>query len=139
MYRSVLRLASIVFLVSTAPARGQSDRPPIIDMHLHAYPVTPGEDVDFFWLPEKMEAPETRALVRFLNDWDPAVTIDTHTTNGSYHRYTVTYSGPAHPAGDVRIIEFVRDEMLPAVSSSLRVSKGWRTFPYLITTRTAFG
>ncbi len=63
MYRSVLRLASIVFLVSTAPARGQSDRPPIIDMHLHAYPVTPGEDVDFFWLPEKMEAPETTELL----------------------------------------------------------------------------
>ena len=36
----------------------------------------------------KLEAPETRALVRFLNEWNPHLFIDTHTTDGSYHRYT---------------------------------------------------
>ena len=50
----------------------------------------------------KLDAPETRALVRFLNAWDPALTIDTHTTNGSHHRYTITYEGPKNPAGDRR-------------------------------------
>src|SRR5262245_33511983 len=46
----------------------------------------------------KLESPEIRALVRFLNRWDPAVFIDAHTTNGSYHRYTITYEGQRHPA-----------------------------------------
>ena len=35
----------------------------------------------------KLEAPETRGLVRFLNEWNPHLFIDTHTTDGSYHRY----------------------------------------------------
>src|SRR5262249_46123239 len=30
----------------------------------------------------KLEAPETRSLVRFLNQWNPHLFIDTHTTNG---------------------------------------------------------
>src|SRR5262249_1910892 len=41
----------------------------------------------------KLETPEVRALVRFLNRWDPALVLDTHTTNGSHHRYTITYDG----------------------------------------------
>src|SRR5262249_54467314 len=39
----------------------------------------------------KLESPEVRSLVRFFNKWNPAVFIDCHTTNGSYHRYTITY------------------------------------------------
>src|SRR5690606_9355375 len=39
----------------------------------------------------KLESPEVRALVRFMNEWDPAVVLDAHTTNGSFHRYTLTY------------------------------------------------
>ena len=34
----------------------------------------------------KLESPEIRALVRVVRQWDPAVTVDMHTTNGSYHR-----------------------------------------------------
>ncbi len=48
----------------------------------------------------KLEAPETRGLVKFFNDWNPHLFIDTHTTNGSHHRYTITYEGPKNPAGD---------------------------------------
>lgn len=64
----------------------------------------------------KLEAAETRALVAFLNEWDPHVFIDTHTTNGSLHRYLITYDGPKTPAGDPRLIEFTRDEMFPAIT-----------------------
>ena len=48
----------------------------------------------------------TRALVRAFNRWDPHLWIDTHTTNGSHHRYTLTYEGPKNPAGDRRLIGF---------------------------------
>ena len=54
----------------------------------------------------KLEAAETRALVKFFRTWKPALFIDTHTTNGSHHRYTITYEGPKNPAGDSRIIAF---------------------------------
>ncbi|MDX2131624.1 MAG: M14 family metallopeptidase [Planctomycetota bacterium] len=64
----------------------------------------------------KLEAPETRALVRFLNAWDPHVFIDCHTTNGSLHRYTITYAGPKCLAGDEEVRAFSRDVMFPRIA-----------------------
>jgi hypothetical protein len=63
----------------------------------------------------KLEEPETNALVRFLNDWDPEVFVDTHTTNGSYHRYLISYAGPKVPAGDAHLITWCREAFFPAV------------------------
>ncbi|MEM0983324.1 MAG: DPP IV N-terminal domain-containing protein [Planctomycetota bacterium] len=76
-------------------------------------PNAQGFDLNRDWI--KMDAPETRAMIRFFNEWDPTMIVDTHTTNGSNHRYTLTYQGPKNPAGDTAVLEYVRDEMLPAV------------------------
>lgn len=78
----------------------------------------------------KLEAPETRALVRFMTRWDPAVIVDTHTTDGSRHGYVLTYQGPKHPAGDARVLSFVRDTMLPAVDEAFERATGDKTFFY---------
>jgi dipeptidyl aminopeptidase/acylaminoacyl peptidase len=78
----------------------------------------------------KLETPEVQALVRFFNKWDPAVFVDCHTTNGSYHRYTITYEGPRCPAGDGRLIGFVRDKMLPDVSRRLEQHGGFKSYFY---------
>lgn len=77
----------------------------------------------------KLAAPETRALLRFVNEWDPAILIDTHTTNGSLHRYVLTYDGPKHPAGDPHVIAFARDTLFPAVTAALAAA-GTHTFYY---------
>ena len=78
----------------------------------------------------KLDAPETRALIKCMNKWDPAVFIDTHTTNGSFHRYPLTYDGPKNPAGDAKIIEYVRDTMLPAITAAVKDSAKIDTFWY---------
>jgi dipeptidyl-peptidase-4 len=78
----------------------------------------------------KLEAPETRALVRFVNRWNPGLIVDTHTTNGSHHRYTMTYQGPKNPAGDRRLIAFVRETMLPAVGAAFEAQTGHKAFFY---------
>ncbi|MEX2217598.1 MAG: DPP IV N-terminal domain-containing protein [Phycisphaerales bacterium] len=78
----------------------------------------------------KLEAPETRALVAFMNEWDPAIVVDTHTTNGSLHRYLLTYDGPKNPAGDRGIVEYTRDSFLPAVAAQVREKAGFDTFWY---------
>ena len=78
----------------------------------------------------KLDSPEVRALVRFFNKWDPALFIDCHTTNGSYHRYTITYEGPVCPAGDGKLIALVRDEMLPEISRRLEKRSGYHSFFY---------
>lgn len=78
----------------------------------------------------KLESPEVRALVRFLNAWDPAVIIDTHTTNGSFHRYAITYAGPRNPAGDAALIAYVRGRMLPTLTRVLASRGGYASFFY---------
>lgn len=78
----------------------------------------------------KIESPEVKALIGAFNEWDPAVFIDLHTTNGSKHRYTLTYDGPRHPAGDATILKVVRDRMLPAIGEKLFKRSGYRSFYY---------
>lgn len=78
----------------------------------------------------RMDAPETRALIRVMRKWDPHVFIDTHTTNGSYHRYLITYAGPRAPAGDRTIIDYAHDAMMPRISASLKARTGYESFFY---------
>ena len=78
----------------------------------------------------KLEAPETRALVRLYREWDPSLVIDTHTTNGSQHRYTLTYGGPRHPATGGALVDYMRETFLPKVGEKLKASSGYNTFFY---------
>ncbi|MEO1130030.1 MAG: M14 family metallopeptidase [Planctomycetota bacterium] len=78
----------------------------------------------------KLDARETRALIRFQNTWDPAVIVDTHTTNGSHHRFVLTYQGPKHPSSDPKVLRYVRDTMLPAIDAAFERETGEQTFFY---------
>jgi dipeptidyl aminopeptidase/acylaminoacyl peptidase len=86
-------------------------------------------DLNRDWI--KLESPEDRALVHFLDRWKPVIWIDGHTTNGSYHRYVMTYETPKNPAGDPHIVEYARDKMLPDVSERLEKLDGYRSFFYV--------
>jgi hypothetical protein len=78
----------------------------------------------------KIESPEAAALVRLLTEWDPHLTIDTHTTNGSQHRYVLTYAAPLNPSGPSGPVEFLNDVLLPEVTTALRRRTGYETFFY---------
>ncbi len=78
----------------------------------------------------KLESPEVRALVGLMNRWDPEVVVDTHTTNGSLHRYVLTYQGPQNPAGSPRVLEYVRSRMIPAVDEAFERATGKKAFYY---------
>lgn len=78
----------------------------------------------------KLEAPESQAMVRFVNEWDPHVIMDLHTTDGSHHRYTLTYETPRHPASMPGPVDYAREEILPAVTTSVFESTGYRMIYY---------
>ncbi len=78
----------------------------------------------------KLESPEAVALVRLLTQWDPHLTIDTHTTNGSHHRYALTYAAPLNPSGPSGPIEYLNEVLLPEVTTALRRRTGYETFFY---------
>ncbi len=78
----------------------------------------------------KLDAPETRAMVGLLSDWDPHLTVDMHTTNGSHHRNALTFDGPTNPSTFAPLRTFVMEDLLPEVSKRLRERTGYATFFY---------
>jgi hypothetical protein len=78
----------------------------------------------------KLDAPETRGFVRILNAWDPHLFIDLHTTNGSHHRYEITYQGPKNPAGNAKVLAYVRDSLMPGAGKALETKTGYKSFFY---------
>jgi len=68
----------------------------------------------------KLETPEIQGVVmNILNRWDPAITVDCHTTNGSYHEEPVTITWMMNPNGDRNLINYMRDVCMPAISRNL--------------------
>jgi len=98
----------------------------------------------------KLESPELQGLLQnVINRWDPALLVDLHTTNGSYHEEPVTYTWPLNQNGNLSIINYMKDKMMPWISKDLQDNydtlaipygnfmdrsdqeKGWRTFSHL--------
>lgn len=68
----------------------------------------------------KLETPEVRGtLNNVLNTWDPAIFVDCHTTNGSYHKEPVTFTWMMNPNADRQLINYMRDKMMPKVHDNL--------------------
>ena len=68
-----------------------------------------------------VEADETRALYeRVINRWDPDLLVDLHTTNGTWHGYSLTYAPSYHTAGVPETSDYTADIMLPAVQQAVK-------------------
>ena len=79
----------------------------------------------------KVESPEARGLLQgVLNRWDPLLTVDLHTTNGSYHGYQLTYSPMLSPNADDDLIDFERDTLLPEIREQMKKRHGKETYHY---------
>lgn len=69
----------------------------------------------------KLETPELRGVVEeIFNTWDPAITVDCHTTNGSFHEEPVTFAWMVNPNGSRNLVNYMRDQMMPSVRDTLR-------------------
>jgi hypothetical protein len=77
----------------------------------------------------KLASPETRSIVRLLNDYDPHVVVDLHSTNGTTHAYHLTYSPPLHPATPEEIRRYMNDVLLPDLTVRM-ATDGFETYHY---------
>ena len=77
----------------------------------------------------KLDTPEARSMVRLLNDFDPHVLIDLHTTNGSRHAYHLTYETPNNPAVDGALASESRAWMA-SVREAIKKRDGWDFHAY---------
>ena len=79
----------------------------------------------------RQQALEMRLLQsQVVQVWAPELTIDTHATNGSVHRYAMTYDIPHTVAsGRPEPIAFMRTRVMPAVTAALAANHqllaGW--------------
>lgn len=78
----------------------------------------------------KLDSPEARALAAMLTAYDPHLTVDLHTTNGTHHAYHLTYAPPLHPNTPREIDRMLRERWLPEVGEALRRREGWLTWHY---------
>ena len=68
----------------------------------------------------KAESPEVRGVItKVFNEWDPAVFMDCHTTDGSYHVEPVTFTWMVNPNGDNSLIRYMHEKMIPEMSGTL--------------------
>ncbi len=77
----------------------------------------------------KLETPEVTSLVAAFHKYDVDVLVDTHTTNGSLHRYELTYDIPHNPASSQIIDRWLRGNLLPHLDERMLAS-GYHTFYY---------
>ncbi|GJM14406.1 MAG: hypothetical protein DHS20C12_28090 [Pseudohongiella sp.] len=64
---------------------------------------------------------ETVALYEnVIQRWDPDLFVDLHTTNGTWHGYSLTYAPSYQTAGEAGPSEYTADVMLPAIRDSVK-------------------
>lgn len=78
----------------------------------------------------KLDSAEARAFVQLLNEWDPHVVVDLHTTNGSYHGYHLTYSIPVNLSFDVVLTSYERETLMPALQQAMLEKHSFRSYYY---------
>ncbi|MCB9251583.1 MAG: M14 family metallopeptidase [Flavobacteriales bacterium] len=68
----------------------------------------------------KMDAIETKALFKsVIVPWDPQIFVDMHTTNGTWHAYSLTWAPSYHSCGSYRPFEYSYYTMLPNITDSV--------------------
>ena len=77
----------------------------------------------------KLDSPEARALIGLIDLVNPHLFVDCHTTNGSVHRYQLTYDVPHNLSSPEPMRNFMRDKMMTTVTERLE-KKGINTFYY---------
>ncbi len=80
----------------------------------------------------RQEAAEMRLMQsRVCHPWNPHLVIDCHTTNGSIHRFAMTFDIP-HVVESARRepIEYMRHQMMPAVQAEVKARDGLDSFWY---------
>ncbi len=69
----------------------------------------------------KMEALETSAMIEnVIMKWDPEMFVDLHTTNGTWHGYSLTWAPSYHYAGEWGPYDLTWNTLLPEVTRHVK-------------------
>ena len=78
----------------------------------------------------KCDSENARSINKIFNEWNPDVFLDTHTTNGSDHQYSITWVTPFPDYFPPTQEKFLREKMIPQVFEMM--DKGeYKLIPYV--------
>ncbi len=89
-----------------------------------------GQNLDLNRDGMRLETPEARGLLDVLKRWDPVFFLDAHTHNGSYHQEPVTWTWGLNPNGDLGILDYMGDVLLPWITDRMREEYGIMSIPH---------
>ena len=104
--------------------RGSQDGSPLL-----AGERASGEGFDLNREGLKLEALEAKALVKnVFGRWDPALFVDLHTDNGSWHGYAVNFAPSFHSAGQIEPTTFTKENIFPWIQTDILNRSGIQTW-----------
>lgn len=77
----------------------------------------------------KLDAPESRALVRLVNAWRPHLVVDNHVTNGSDHAWVLTWAASEPPQVAAEVGAWLGPAM--ARTAAATTAAGYPNGPYV--------
>ena len=79
-----------------------------------------GEGFDLNREGMKLEAIEVKALMeKVIIPWDPVLSMDLHTDNGSWHGYAVSYAPAYTSVGEVEPTRYTSEELFPWITRKI--------------------
>jgi len=78
----------------------------------------------------KCDSENARNFNRLFTLWDPDVFLDTHTTNGSEHQYSVTLIAPSPDLFPPSQEAFIREKLLPDLYANMKKGE-YELIPYV--------
>ena len=78
----------------------------------------------------KMDARNSFELAAIFHDWEPAIFLDTHTTNGADYQYPITLIATQHSKLQPNLAHLLNDSMLPFLYKQMEQS-GHIMTPYV--------
>ena len=79
----------------------------------------------------KQETKNARSFVNIFLHLNPDVFLDTHTTNGSDHQYTITLIETLHSKLDTAMGKFFKEKMLPGLYKRMEENSPYGMIPYV--------
>nr|WP_321358605.1 M14 family zinc carboxypeptidase [uncultured Draconibacterium sp.] len=78
----------------------------------------------------KCDSENARSINKIFNEWDPDVFLDTHTTNGSDHQYSITWITPFPDYFPPAQEQFLRSQMIPEMFEKMDEGE-YKLTPYV--------
>ena len=78
----------------------------------------------------KCDSDNAKSFTRIFHEWNPDIFLDTHTTNGSDHQYSLTLVGPQPDRFPPVQEKFIREQMLPSLYNEMK-NGDYEMIPYV--------